>query len=224
MGKDGAQDISIINDIFDDIKRYELQSTVVLKSTTLPDKISQLYKVHNNIVVNPEFLREAHATEDFVNSDLIIFGGKKEDCQKVSSFYKKYTSCIQDNHIFTDPISASLIKYAINCFLSTKVIFFNQLKEIFEATDAQNGWDEFVNIISLDKRIGDSHMQVPGPDGRLGFGGACFPKDTRAIISLAENMNLEFDLLKEVVNINNNIRCNYNIETEREREQNIVFE
>ena len=75
----------------------------------------------------------------------------------------------------------------------------------------------------MDKRIGDSHMQVPGPDGRKGFGGACFPKDTEAFYSYSKKISSEFSLLKKTISINKKIRSLYNSPTERESEQNISF-
>ncbi len=223
MDKEGNQDISIVNSILDEINEYSIKSTVVLKSTTLPNNITKMLQRNKRLIINPEFLREANAMEDFINSDLIIFGGEIAECKKVSEFYINHTKCIQKDHIFTDAISASLIKYAINSFLATKVIFFNQLKELFNESNANDSWDNFIKYIAFDKRIGNSHMQVPGPDNRFGFGGACFPKDTKALLDFAITKELDFGLLAEVIKINNEIRKSYNTTTDREKEQNIEF-
>ena len=82
------------------------------------------------------------------------------------------------------------------------------------------GW--FLNLICLDTRIGESHINVPGPDGKKGFGGACFPKDIAALINYASNINVDLSILKEIQEKNNNIRSEYK-KSNREAEQNIKF-
>ena len=143
--------------------------------------------------------------------------------QKLSNFYTNNTNCINKEHIHTDPTTASLIKYTINSFLSTKVVFFNELKNIFNASNNSETWKNFIDYVSRDRRIGNSHMEVPGPDGRFGYGGACFPKDTNALLKYSQEIQNEFNLLKNVIFINNQIRDGYNEPTEREKEQNINF-
>ena len=123
---------------------------------------------------------------DFINSDMIIFGGDRNISSQVSNAYLRHSRCKTKEHIFTDLKTASLIKYSINTFLASKVIFFNELHSIYEKLDVKDSWESVVNIISRDKRIGDSHMNVPGHDGRKGFGGACFPKDSLALIKFAK--------------------------------------
>jgi UDPglucose 6-dehydrogenase len=222
MKDSGEQDISIVNEVLKDITEKKSDILIVLKSTVLPNYANHLTNQYKTLVFNPEFLRENYADEDFINSKMIVLGGNIENTRKVSDFYKKYTKCITQDHIFTDEVSASLIKYAINSFLALKVVFFNEMNNIFEKSESNNKWDEFVSYLSRDPRIGSSHMNVPGPDGRYGFGGACFPKDTNALISYSKKIDAEFKLLKKAININNNIRDKYNV-TKREKEQNIIF-
>ena len=183
-------------------------------------EISYLTK---NIVINPEFLRDKHANEDFINSEIIVFGGEKENCKKLAKFYENHTKCKCKDYVFTDSISASLIKYTINSFLALKVVFFNELKSVFDNLNSQNDWLKLINAVSKDKRIGDSHMNVPGPDGRYGFGGPCFPKDVKALIEYSKEVGSELSLLNKANTINNNIRAQYNDVTVREKEQNIKF-
>lgn len=223
MNNDGSQDISILEEVINKIISNSIKSQIVIKSTILPTHIKKFEKLIPDLVLNPEFLRERHAKEDFINSNLIIFGGSKRSTKIVSNFYKKYTNCISNQHKFTDLISASLIKYSINTFLSLKVIFFNQLHEIFLESDSSLAWEEFVNIIATDKRIGKSHMQVPGIDGKFGFGGACFPKDCNALIKYSDDIGKPFDLLKKSTEINNKIRKKYKNLSKREEEQNINY-
>ncbi len=223
MNDDGSQDISILESVLDDIKLYCSNSVVVLKSTVLPSHVNTINNRFKNLVMNPEFLRENFALEDFINSDLILFGGDKKDSEKLSVFYINHTKCINKEHLFVDILSASLIKYTINSFLATKVLFFNEVKRIFDKSGTNETWNNFIDAVSSDKRIGNSHMQVPGPDGREGFGGACFPKDTNALLKYSREIGVEFKLLDKTISLNNQIRAEYEKPTIRESEQNIGF-
>ena len=223
MSDDSSQNISIIKEVMEEIAELGTDSLIVLKSTVLPNNIEALASLKKDFIYNPEFLREKHAKEDFVNSSLIIFGGKKDKCEYLAEFYSKHTKCLSKKYFFTDKITASLIKYSINSFLSTKVSFFNELHALFSKSGTKESWDNFINIISADKRIGDSHMQVPGHDGRFGFGGACLPKDSKAFSLYSEKKQANLNVLKTAINTNNKIRAKYKKETTREIEQNITF-
>ena len=223
MNSDGNQDSSIIEQVLAEINKEFSESVVIVKSTVLPSIIEKLSKSHKHFVYNPEFLREKTANEDFVNADSLILGGEPDDLKRVAELYNNHSDCkIVEIHE-TDVISASLVKYSINTFLASKVIFFNQLYDIYKALTPDIKWDEFITMINSDKRIGESHMDVPGHDGKLGFGGACFPKDTAALLSLSKDIDKEFSLLKEVIRINNNIRMQYNELDEREKEQGVNY-
>jgi UDPglucose 6-dehydrogenase len=223
MLDDHGQDISVLMDVINELKSLNINSLVVLKSTVLPDNILRIKKLMKNIIYNPEFLREKHANSDFINSKLIVFGGNKKEAIKVGNIYKNFTKCKYTNYTYTDLIAASLIKYSINTFLATKVIFFNELKNLFDSSGSKDNWNNFIENISKDSRIGNSHMQVPGHDGRLGFGGACLPKDSSALINYADDKGVSLSLLKHVISTNNILRASYNTNTEREIEQNITF-
>ena len=223
MLDDGSQDISIIEKVLNELKSKNLESLVVIKSTILPKNIENIQKIFTKFVYNPEFLREKSANDDFINSKLIIFGGDRSNSELLASFYDKHTKCKCKDYIFTDAESATLVKYTINSFLATKVIFFNEIFNLFNQINSNESWDNFTSIISKDERIGDSHMMVPGHDGRFGFGGACFPKDTSALISYADSLNVDLSLIKDAIKQNNKIRSTYKKQTEREKEQNISF-
>ena len=224
MNDDGSQDASILENVIDELNSIRESALIVLKSTVIPSHISEIEIKIPSIVYNPEFLRENFANEDFINSDLVIFGGNNNDAiTKLADFYRKHTKCVNTNYQFTDLISASLIKYSINTFLSTKVVFFNELFKVFSNSGSKDSWDNFIKIIKNDKRIGNSHMQVPGPDGRLGFGGPCFPKDTKALLQYSKNIGEPLKLLEKCISVNNNIRSQYNSLSKREEEQNINF-
>ena len=223
MNDDGTQNISILQDVTKEITKLSISSLIVLKSTVLPKYFTELKKLIPNIIYNPEFLRERSANEDFINSELIIFGGQKEYTEDLAKFYKNHTNCVNQTYQHTDLISASLIKYSINTFLATKVTFFNELYKLFKKSGSSDSWDDIVEIISIDKRIGPSHMQVPGHDGKFGFGGACFPKDAQALFLYSDEVNAPMTLLKKAIENNNAIRNNYDSISKRELEQNINY-
>jgi len=223
MKDDGSQDISTVEEVFLKIKELNIPGLIILKSTVHPGNITKLEKILYDFVYNPEFLREKHANLDFVNSDMIIFGGDRNISTKVSDAYLRHSRCKTKEHIFTDLKTASLIKYAINTFLASKVIFFNELNLLYEKLDVKDSWESIINIISKDKRIGESHMNVPGHDGKKGFGGACFPKDSLALAKYANEIGADLSILKEVILKNNKIRIEYKDLDQRELEQNVSF-
>lgn len=223
MSNDGKQDDAIITSVFKEINTLFSSVTLIIKSTVLPDSLSKLSLIYPKCVYNPEFLREKTAKEDFIKSETLILGGKDSEIEDVANLYKNHTEC-KIKHVYkTDIITASLVKYSINTFLASKVIFFNQLYDLFQRSNAKESWQNFIEMVASDSRIGDSHMSVPGHDGRMGFGGACFPKDTSALLKLSKDIDTEFTLLKEVVRVNNNIRAKYTNLEKREKEQGVNF-
>jgi len=223
MANNGDQDLSILNKVIQELTELDVNSEIVLKSTVLPNNISVIEESIPDIIYNPEFLTEKNSFEDFVNGDLIVLGRRNRNFEQISAFYKNHTKCKTKNIVLTDLIAASLIKYTINSYLASKVIFFNELANLFKKSGTNENWDNFIAAVSKDSRVGKSHMKVPGPDGRYGFGGACFPKDTKALYkySLLEESPLE--ILEKVIELNNHIRSSYESKTERENEQNINF-
>jgi len=225
MNNDGSQDTSILENVTNELNSLSESALIVLKSTVIPSYMCEIEIKIPNIVYNPEFLRENFANEDFINADLIVFGSKNDEAnKKLANFYSQYTKCINTNYQFTDLISASLIKYSINTFLSAKVIFFNEFFQVFSNSGTGDSWENFIKIMQNDKRIGNSHMQVPGPDGKLGFGGPCFPKDTKALLQYSKDIGEPLRLLEKCISLNNNIRSQYNSLSKREVEQNINFD
>ena len=178
----------------------------------------------SEFIYNPEFLREKHANQDFIESKLIVFGENNTSAKKLEEIYRDHSKCICTDYIYTDAIAASLIKYTINSFLATKVTFFNELNSLFNQSGTEESWDNFILAIANDPRIGNSHMQVPGHDGRLGFGGACLPKDSNAFNIYSEEVGEPLSLLKKVIKTNNKIRAKYNNMSLRELEQNIIYD
>jgi UDPglucose 6-dehydrogenase len=198
---DGDCDISQIISVMDTVS---LHLPVLIKSTVPPhylEKILKLYPDHS-ICYSPEFLRAVSANEDFLNQKYMVIGGDDPEAFWQEIFQESLPNC---KLFFNTSITeASMIKYSANSFLSAKLTFFNQIYDLCQA----NGSDYKLvrQILTHDHRIGNSHMLVPGPDGERGFGGACFPKDTKAFINYANDLNIPITVLEEVVKYNEEIR------------------
>ena len=224
MSDDGSLNSKILESTIKETTKNCPDSIIVIKSTVLPSVLEKLESINKSIIYNPEFLREKHANEDFLNSKMIILGGDRDVAKKVSKYYLDHSKCLTKEHVFLDISSASLVKYTINTFLATKVVFFNEIYQIFKNLDSNVAWESVIATLALDKRMGDSHMNVPGHDGKYGFGGACFPKDSMALIKYCDHINVELSVLKTAIKTNNKIRKNYDGLDEREKEQNVSFD
>jgi UDP-glucose 6-dehydrogenase len=144
-----------------------------------------------NLVHAPEFLTAVNANSDYYNGTFSIVGGNKpyiENAYEVIKFGQKKI----ESNVFCSIGEASLSKYTINCFLSTKVMFMNEIS--FLATNLGYDYSTIEQCILQDSRIGQSHTKVPGPDGQYGFGGACFPKDTSALLAFAKSQGTTLDV------------------------------
>jgi UDPglucose 6-dehydrogenase len=223
MKQNGDQDISILDSVILDIVQIDAKCPIILKSTLLPINLNRVLEHIPDLVYNPEFLREKHAIEDFKNAKFHIFGGHKDKCKIVSNFFKDFTNTITAEHIFMDIIAASFFKYTVNSYLSIKVTFFNELFDLFKETGSESSWDDLIDALKKDPRLGSSHMSVPGHDGRRGFGGACLPKDVNAFHKYSIEKGTEISLLKKIIDINNKYRSGYNELTDREKQQNISY-
>lgn len=204
-------DYSLISNVFSELDALKYSGLVVLKSTLPPNAVEDLTTFGLRYIYSPEFLREKSWEEDAVNPNLIILAGDFFDCEELEELYHRHSQIVdKSKSIFhkLDYKEASLVKYAINTFLATKVIFMNQMHQLYTDTYGQpphwESWSYFTDIISLDPRIGKSHMIVPGPDQKLGYGGTCFPKDVKGIIGYDTQGRLS--LLREVDESNTKLR------------------
>lgn len=205
--KTGAVNVDIARSVLKEINDLKYKGVVVIKSTITPDhltKFTQDYKLR--LVYNPEFLTEANAHWDFCNPPMQILGGRWKDCEAVEKAYVQHSSVKIVPTFKTDIITASLLKYTINSYLATKVTFMNELYHLHAMSGAESSWEQFTDMLKRDSRIGDSHLQVPGPDGNFGFGGHCFPKDTSAFVQYAQAQKASLNLLEKTININKEIR------------------
>lgn len=195
--KDGSISLKILEDSLNEINAVNsnTENIVLLRSTVVPGTSEAFQKKFTNIriVFNPEFLTERSAYFDFINQSRVILGGLLEHVEKVANLYSdRFGSHLPI--IKTNFQTAELIKYMNNCFFATKVSFLNEMKQISDLVDAD--WDNAVEGFILDGRIGHSHINVPGHDGKFGFGGSCFPKDMRALITFSNQLNLDLKTLK----------------------------
>jgi UDPglucose 6-dehydrogenase len=224
VGVHGEVDASIIDRVVAEfVKRYgpDGRPLLVVKSTVTADHLQRWSHQYDRLVFNPEFLTEKNAIADFINPRFTVIGGCNQGaCYELKYVYNLHSACSHAPFFVTDLTTASLVKYTINSFLATKVTFFNQIHELCHLSGAD--WHTLRTIVGDDERVGHSHTMVPGPDGRLGFGGACFPKDTLALVDYAARNNMSLSLVNEAVWHNTPIRASYEID-EREAANNIKF-
>lgn len=185
MYENGKQDVSYIKDVFSKAKPGPIY---IIKSTILPGTTEKIQKRYPNldIIFCPEFLTQRTAKLDMLTQARIIFGGDKMLTERVEKLFTQ--RFMNRNIIHTDSTTAELIKYMNNSFFATKVSIMNEYKRLSDALGAN--WEDALYGFTSDGRIGDSHLHVPGPDGRAGYGGVCFPKDVNAIASLARNLDV----------------------------------
>jgi UDPglucose 6-dehydrogenase len=205
MKENGEQDLSFIEGFFESIKaQFNLDNNIfIIKSTVLPGTTCDLENKYNiKVVFSPEFLTEQNSKLDMLTQARIIIGGKNENVNEVKNLFEHRFG--QKHYILTDSTSAELIKYMCNNFLSVKVSFVNEYFDLAKKLNCH--WDKVIEGFVSDPRIGQSHTKTPGPDGKRGFGGTCFPKDINAIISFSENAGVEMNTLKSAWKTNLKIR------------------
>jgi len=209
MKRDGSCDTSIVEDVVENINELvayrNVSGRIVVIKSTIPlgttEKLNKKYK-NINIVFNPEFLTEANFIEDFKNQDRIIIGGKRPYTTKVRHMY---SIAFPKAHIIkTSSTIAEMVKYMTNSFLATKVSFANEIKMICDKFNID--YDKVQEYATLDERLGTSHWSVPGPDGKFGFGGSCFPKDINALVYICKEMNIPVGVLLSAIDTNIMVR------------------
>lgn len=198
---DGSVDAAIVREV---VGKIPPDLLIVVKSTVTPDHLLALGE-GRRLVYNPEFLTQRSANRDFIKPDSLIFGGGIEDCRFVQKFYRDNTKVHNCPVFITDIATASLVKYTLNCWFAIKVSFLNEIYRLHQQV-AGTTWEEFASILAGDSRVGPTHLQVPGPDGQFGWGGACFPKDTAALLMFAAKQGLSLPTLKQAVLSNRNFR------------------
>ena len=206
MNKDGSISLEVVRSALRDITKENKRTDniVVIKSTVIPGTTKSFKREFPslNLVFNPEFLTERHAKYDFLNQARIILGGDPDHTKKVANLYRmRFKHC---NIMEMDSSTAEFIKYFNNVFFSVKVAFANEMKLICEKAGVD--WEAALAGFAADGRVGDSHLNVPGPDGKPGFGGSCFPKDINAFISFSEDCGVNANVIKAAWKTNLEVR------------------
>jgi len=211
MDKNGVFDSSIIDSVLDYIINYTnyTDKIIIIKSTVVPGTTLRYCQKYpdSRIVMSPEFLTERTSKLDFINTSRIIFGinmdvNAETTLDKLVSLYKpRFPST---KMFVTDPTTAELAKYTSNCFLATKIAFFNEIYQISKKLGVK--YDRLIKLVIADGRIGNSHYTVPGHDGDFGFGGTCFPKDLNALIHLSKELDIEPLVMEGAWNKNIEVR------------------
>lgn len=205
----GRVDYSLVFQTLLDLSEKKFPGIVVVKSTLTPDIVVEMFNQFESrikLVFSPEFITEKNWKSDAQFPDQIILSGHYAACDTLKYIYiwhsnvDRAESRIRITHYF----DAAMAKYAINCFLALKVSFFNQIYDIYKEklqSFDEYTWQEFSSLVSADKRIGTSHISVPGPDGHFGYGGRCFPKDVKAFIEYAGQDTLPILKEAEIYNL-----------------------
>ena len=200
--EDGTPDLTAVRAVANEIAKNIDKYTVIVNKSTVPvgsgDMVEEIIRSHGvdaamfDVVSNPEFLREGSAIHDTLHPDRIVIGAKKREAAvKLVDLY----ATLQAPMIVTDLNSAELIKYGANSFLAMKISFINALSRICEMCGANVA--DVASGIGSDKRIGNQFLNAG-----LGWGGSCFPKDVQGMVTVSANLGYDFDLLKQVIQIN----------------------
>ena len=205
--KDGSMDLTILASSIKDISEISTNKETIflIRSTVIPGTTKKLQTQFPNLrlVFNPEFLTERSANFDFINQSRCIFGGAKENTEKVAELFRwRFGNSV--SILETDYQSAELIKYMANTFFATKISFLNDMKLLSDECGAN--WEDTIDGFVQDGRVGHSHLNVPGHDGKLGFGGVCFPKDIQAIIAFGDSVGIDMSVLKGAWKTNLKVR------------------
>lgn len=197
--EDGSADTTYIEGALDDIGPVLQQDAVVVLKSTVPVGSVARFQAHVDtfgrgatVISNPEFLREGSAVGDFLHPDRIVIGTRNQEAAEVMlELYK----ALQAPMVVTDPPSSEMIKYASNAYLATRITFANAIANLCESVGADV--KDVLLGMGYDRRVG-FHFLNPGP----GYGGSCFPKDTRALVAIADDAGYDFSLLRGVIEVN----------------------
>jgi len=223
MNPDGSCHTGIVESVLQDIQNTALQESrelddfiVVIKSTVPPGFTQRMNdRFALRIVFSPEFLTEKSSVKDFKTASRLILGGHIDDASVVYKFFESvWIDRIPENYVShpDGPVtilncsstSAEATKYFTNCYLSTVVTFANEFALLCEKLGVE--YDQVKTLALLDTRLSPSHLDVPGHDGKRGFGGSCFPKDVSSIRHVAKELGTGEKLFTAVVERNEEVR------------------
>lgn len=202
----GEIDTKILDSVLEEIYKFHedfVSPIVIIKSTVIPSKLkeySEKYKFMH-LTMSPEYLTEKTSMHDAVHlRSLVVGGDKKEDCDEVIDLFLNHSNCEKPfKYGTTDLIGAGVLKYMENCYLAAKVTFMNQMYDILKKSGSHDTWENVAEVFHLDSRMGNSHYNVPGPDGDRGWGGKCVLPDAEVIKCSGEKISIKdyYDIGKE---------------------------
>ncbi|MCK5511831.1 MAG: UDP-glucose/GDP-mannose dehydrogenase family protein [Thermodesulfovibrionia bacterium] len=202
---DGSADLKHIKDVAKEISRHIKSYKVIVTKSTVPVGTGEWLKkiISNNLkenvdfdlVSNPEFLREGAGIEDFIRPNRVVIGASSAQAVAIMRDLYRPLYLIETPFVITDVKTAELIKYASNAFLATKVSFINEIANLCESVGADI--QTVAKAMGLDRRIGPKFLHA-GP----GYGGSCFPKDTLALLQIAEDKNVKLGIIEAAVKAN----------------------
>lgn len=202
-------DLSIVESVIAAFapKLENTDKVLILKSTVIPGTTARFSKKYPkaNFAFNPEFLTEKSPEQDFLNPDRTLIGAQgKEISIRIKKLYEViYPKDVK--YFLADPTTCELAKYASNALLSAKIILANEVYHVAQALKVD--YDHVREMVQADPRIG-GHLKVPGPDGDLGFGGKCFPKDLVGFLGLARTLKVDLSVFEEIWQKNLKVRKN----------------
>lgn len=205
QSEDGSADLRYVEAVGKDVAKYMNGYKVIVNKSTVPvgsgnwikDVIQKNLKTpaHFSVVSNPEFLREGSAIEDFMRPNRVVIGAEDSEAMAIMKDLYSPLYLIETPIVMTDLASAELTKYAANAFLAVKISFINEVANLCERVGADV--HDVARGMGLDNRIGSKFLHA-GP----GYGGSCFPKDTRALISIGEKFDYKFQIVDAAVKVN----------------------
>jgi len=202
--ENGEADLSYVESAIESIAKNLNNYKVIVTKSTVPigtncwikkKIIEKSGKTNFDVISNPEFLREGKAVHDFFHPDRVVIGYDSEKAKEIMKDVYRSLYLIETPFVFCNLETAELIKYASNAFLATKITFINQIANLCEAVGAD------VHIVAkamgMDGRISPKFLH-PGP----GYGGSCFPKDTKALVQIGKKHGVNMSLVNEVIRAN----------------------
>lgn len=207
-GEDGSADLHYVLEAAESIARHMTDYKVIVNKSTVPigtgRKVKEVVRaalarrglaLEFDVVSNPEFLREGSAVRDFMHPDRIVIGSENEKSREILRDIYNVLYLIDTPFLFTSLETAELVKYASNAFLATKIAFINEVANLCDTVGADV--HDVARAMGMDGRIGKYFLH-PGP----GYGGSCFPKDTKALVRIGQEHGVRMSIVDAVVKAN----------------------
>lgn len=183
-----GQDLTELHAALHGLMDRDYKGVVIVKCTVLPGTMDKFKEEFPSLrlVHNPEFLTEKNASQEFIDQKVILLSGKFEDTHYADKFYCHKRFVHLEKVIHSQKYQTTeFAKYIHNCFLSVKISFLNEIYDMCDGNQVL--FDQAVEMAATQGKLGRGHLKVPGPDGKRGFGGMCFVKDTMALLKFADD-------------------------------------